>query len=213
MHFNWQEFLATIGGQAALLGIVGYLIKKLVSSRLEREADAFKADLKRNSDVEIERLKNSLQMAANEHQIRFSKLHEKRAQVLADLYKLLVKATWEAENLASPMEFAGEPDKNQKFKQAMEAISEYFRFFDQHRIYLPEELCTSLLAFAHKLRSPAIAFGVYLRIEYPNERTQEEKYRAWTAAWDSVQTEIPKLRSELEVEFRKLLGATTIQSR
>ena len=39
MHFNWQEFLATIGGQAALLGVVGYLIKKLVTSRLEREAD------------------------------------------------------------------------------------------------------------------------------------------------------------------------------
>ncbi len=116
MHFNWQEFLATIGGQAALLGIVGYLIKKLVSSRLEREADAFKTELKRNSDIEIERLKSSLQMSANEHQIRFSKLHEKRAQVLADLYKLLVKATWETENFASPMEFSGEPDKRQKFK-------------------------------------------------------------------------------------------------
>jgi hypothetical protein len=133
--------------------------------------------------------------------------------VLADLYKLLVKATWETENFASPMEFVGELDKRQKYKEAMAAITEYFRFFDQHRIYMPEELCTSLLAFAHKLRSPTIAFGVYLRIEHPNESAQDEKFKVWIAAWDSVQNDIPKLRSGLEAEFRKLLGATTIQSR
>jgi hypothetical protein len=65
--FNWQEFLATLGGQTALLAAVAYLIKTLVSSRLEKDAEAFKADLKRNSEIEIERLKNTLQMTAIEH--------------------------------------------------------------------------------------------------------------------------------------------------
>jgi hypothetical protein len=40
----------------------------------------------KNPDAEIERLKTSLQMTALEHQVRFSKLHEKRAKVIADLY-------------------------------------------------------------------------------------------------------------------------------
>ena len=85
MTFNWQEFLTTIGGQVVLLGAVGYLIKTLVSSRLERETEAYKAELKRNSDIEIERLKSSLQMASVEHQIRFTKLHEQRVEILTRL--------------------------------------------------------------------------------------------------------------------------------
>jgi hypothetical protein len=51
---------------------------------------------------------------------------------------------------------------------------------------------------------------VYLKFDYPNQRTEEEKFKAWMVAWDSVQSEIPKLRSGLEAEFRKLLGATAL---
>ena len=87
--FNWQEFLATFGGQTALLAAVAYLIKTLVSSRLEKDAEAFKADLKRNSEIEIERLKNALQMTALEHQVRFSKLHEQRVEIIGKLSVLI----------------------------------------------------------------------------------------------------------------------------
>jgi hypothetical protein len=121
-------------------------------------------------------------------------------------------AAWETESFASPIESAGEPDKKQKYQKAMNAIVEYFRFFDQHRIYMPEELCASLEAFARKLRSPTIAFGVYLKFEYPSERTTEEKFKAWNAAWDSVHNDIPQLRSAIECEFRNLLGATTARA-
>jgi hypothetical protein len=66
----------------------------------------------------------------------------------------------------------------------------------------------SLEAFAHKLRSPTVGFGVYLQLEYLNAPTQDEKWKAWTAAWESVEKDIPQLRNALEAEFRRLLGAT-----
>ncbi len=193
----WQALLVAFGGNAALLLVIAFLGRSVISNFLTKDIEKFKGDL---------------QVAAIEHEIRFSKLHEKRAEVLADLYKLLVVAAWETESFASPIEWAGEPDKKQKYQKAMNAISEYFRFFDQHRIYLPEELCASLEALALKLRSPTVAFGVYLNFEYPNERTTDEKFKAWSAAWDSVQKDIPQLRSALEAEFRKLLGATTARA-
>lgn len=77
---------------------------------------------------------------------------------------------------------------------------------------MPEEVCASLEEFALKLRSPTVAFGVYLEFEQPDPPTVLEKFSAWTAAWDSVQKDIPKLRNALEAEFRKLLGATTIRT-
>jgi len=52
----------------------------------------FKAKLKADADIEIERLKSSLQIEAAEHQVRFAKLHKKRGEIIAELYALLVEA-------------------------------------------------------------------------------------------------------------------------
>ena len=188
----WQSLLVAFGGNAALLLVLGFLGRSLMSSVLAKDIEKFKAEL---------------HVAAVEHQVRFSKLHEKRAEVLAELYNLLVAATWQATNFAFPMQWAGDPDKKTQYVTAVNAIAEYFRFFDQHRIWLPAKLCDPLEAFAKQLRTPTIHLGVYLGIEHPTEKTLKEREEAWANAWDSVEKDIPKLRAAIEAEFRELLGA------
>ncbi len=190
----WQAILVAIGGNAAILLVIAFLGRTLISNFFSKDLERFKA---------------ALQIAAIEHQVQFSKLHEKRAEVIAELYRLLVVATWEAESLASPFESAGEPNKREKYGKAMDAILDYFRFFNQHRIYVPDRLCESLQAFVEKLRLPIVDFGVYLRIEHPNETSVEGKFKAWDAAWKSVKEDIPPLRRAIEQEFRSLLGAAS----
>ena len=41
----------------------------------------------------LRRFEDRLRRAAFEHEVRFSRLHEKRAEVIADLYALLAKAS------------------------------------------------------------------------------------------------------------------------
>jgi hypothetical protein len=188
----WQSLLVAFGGNAALLLVLGFFGRSLMTSVLARDIEQFKA---------------SLQVAAVEHEVRFSKLHDKRAEVLADLYRLLVAATWQTTTFSSPMQWVGDPDKKTQYVTAMNAISEYFRFFDQHRIWLPSTLCAPLENFAKTLRTPTITLGVYLQIDEPNTNTAKERTDAWTTAWDSVQNDVPKLRIAIEAEFRSLLGA------
>ena len=147
-------------------------------------------------------------MAAVEHQVRFSKLHERRAEILARLYELLVEATWETSTFTSPMQWEGDPDKKDQYVAAMNAITKYFRFFDQNRIWLPSDICEPLEEFANALRKPTIELGIYLSIENPTDRTLEERMNVWTKAWDSVQSDIPKLRQDIEEQFRSILGAS-----
>jgi hypothetical protein len=94
MTINWQDVLITIGssvgGGGIVLGGAAWLIKTALMSKLSQETEAFKARLKADADVEIERLKSSLQKIAVEHQVRFSKLHSERAEAIAELYKRLV---------------------------------------------------------------------------------------------------------------------------
>src|SRR5215469_2732514 len=95
MTINWQEVIVTvfttIGGGAVFLGAAAYLIKTALNQRLLLDSEGFKAQLKASADTEIERLKVSLQMSALEHEVRFSKLHEKRAEVIAELYGRLME--------------------------------------------------------------------------------------------------------------------------
>ena len=189
----WQSILIAFGGNAALLLVLGFLGKAVLNNSLSKD---------------LERYKDQLTHEATEHEIKFSKLHERRFEIIAELYKLLVKASWEAESFTSPMEWAGEPNKREKYILATNAVAEYFRFFDQHRIYISRELCDQLEEFAIKIRSPIIELGVWIHIDYVADQNIEQKIKSWNSASEFIIKEAPKLRQAIEFEFRTLLGAS-----
>ena len=192
-----------------MLAVLGLLGKSILDKLIVRDTKQFEADLKAKSDVAIERLKNELQLKTIEHQVRFSRLHEKRAAVIAELYGHLVEALWEAESFLSPMEWAGEPNKKEKHITARNRLVDLYRYFDKHRIYLPSELCTALEGLVTDVRSHVIDFGVYVGFDEKtlNDQTYKEKQKAWNSGWDAIKNQIPLARQSLEDEFRSLLGA------
>jgi len=198
---TWQTILLAIGGNTALIAVLGFLGKSLLEKIIARDTKKFESDLKAKSDATIERLKNELKIKTIEHQVRYTRLHEKRAEVIAELYAHLVEGLWEAESFLSPMEWNGEPKKEEKYVTAMNKLSEVYRYFDQHRIYLPSDLCDKLHDFISNVRSHCIKFGVYL----PHEESRQ-KDEAWNKGWESIKNETPKARTALEKEFRKILG-------
>jgi hypothetical protein len=206
----WQTVLLAFGGNAALLAVLASLGKSLLDKLIVRDTKQFESDLKAKSDATIEHLKNELQIRTTEHQVRFSRLHEKRAAVIAELYGHLVEALWEAESFLSPMEWVGEPNKKDKHQKAMNKLVELYRYFDQHRIYLPPDVCASLEALVQNVRLQVIKFGVWVRYD-DHELTgdsHEKKNDAWDSGWDAIKNQVPIARKSLEDEFRALLGAT-----
>ena len=128
--------------------------------------------------------------------------------MIAELYKRLVEAFWAAQCFASPMEWAGEPTKAEKYVEATEGLRQFFIYFEINRVYLPESICTQLDRFIADVRSPVIRFGVYLRIEHPTDKTLDAKMDAWIKAAEAFEKDIPQARRALEAEFRRILGAS-----
>jgi len=204
---TWQTILLAFGGNAALLAVLG---KSLLDKLILRDTKQFENDLKAKSDAAIEHLKNEPQIRTIEHHVRFSRLHEKRASVIAEPYGHLVEALWEAESFLSPMEWAGEPNKKEKHQQAMNKLVEIYRYFDKHGIYLPHEVCASFEALIQNVRSQVIKFGVWVVRDENYEPTNDSHARkndAWDSGWDAIKNEVPIARKSLENEFRALLGA------
>lgn len=205
----WQTVLLAFGGNAALLAVLGLLGKSLLDKLILRDTKQFESDLKAKSESTIEHLKSELQLKTIEHQVRFSRLHEKRATVIAELYGYLVEALWEAESFLSPIEWVGEPSKKEKHHLAMQKLVELYRFFDKHRIYLPQEQCTALDGLIQEVRSHVICSAAYLRYDDTAlpQHALEQKQKVWDDGWNAIKNQVPAARQSLENEFRALLGA------
>jgi hypothetical protein len=203
----WKTILLAVGGQAAMLAVLAYVGKSIFERLIARDTKRFENDLKAKSDAASDRLRYKLQLQTIEHQVLFSRLHEKRASVIAELNDHLVEALWEAEDLLSPTRWTGEPDKAEKYEQARIKLAELYRYFDKHRIYLPEEMCTSLQNLIQNVRSQVIEVGV--RIKTEKHLFTREMMDTLDSSFEAFTKEAPVARKGLENEFRSLLGATT----
>src|SRR6476619_3863663 len=81
---NWQEVVTSLGGNAILLAVAGWLIKTLILNRLALDAEKFKVEVKATADTEIERLKAFLTRAA--------RVHERQIDTLTKLYRHFFEA-------------------------------------------------------------------------------------------------------------------------
>ena len=210
----WQSILLALGGNAALLLRLGWLARSLGSQLLAKDLERFKASLTSASSEASERLKHELQIVSLEHEVRFSKLHERRAEVIGFLYSLLVEVQWSGQSLVAMAEFVGEPPKQEKYIAAMNKCAEFFREFDKNRIYLPEHVCQQIEEFLRGMRTRVIQFGVYSQAnDYAPEHLIKERLDVWVKASDYFDKEVPIARQALEAELRSMLSGATKSAR
>ena len=99
----WKEILTlsfTATGISTLsFAIAGFFFKKIINNLLDKDIEKFKAQLQHQNNSALESLKASLKI----EEIRFSKLHEEQAHVIAELYALIVTVYDRAKAYFNPM--------------------------------------------------------------------------------------------------------------
>lgn len=214
----WQSVLIAMGGNAAMLAVLGVISKLLLEKLIARDTAKFASDLKVSADTAIEHLKSELQLRTIEHQVRFSRLNERRAVVIAELNGYLAEAVWAADSFFSPFESGAENEKLTKYAVTHNKFIDLFRYYDKNKIFMPASLCSSLEALVTDIRSLVAKYGAYLQVEQalPEQGTTAARLRAWQEGWKAIEERIPLARQTLENEFRSLLDGTanpSIQSR
>lgn len=204
----WQSIIFIFGGNAALLIMSGWLIRSLGAQFLTKDLEKFKGSLTAASNVTTERLKHELQIAAVEHQVTFSKLHERRATIIAEIYSLLVEAHWAFESFISEVEWAGEPSKQEKYKIGMEKATNFYQYFSKNRIYLSSSLSEQVETFFRGMRREVIGFSRYVSKDdqFLSDEIVEKKYSRWTNVVYYFDNDVPAAKAALEIEFRKIIG-------
>lgn len=209
------SILSSLTVSGALTAAMIWLAKNTISERLknsikavyDEKLETHKAQLKADSDREIEKLRASLQLLATEHQVRFAGLHAKRANTIAESYDLLVTAFNRGAEFANPVQARSE-DFNVNYLSAMAAIQDFYRYFDRNRIYLPSSLCARIVPLVDQMRGKVHGLGSYGSIDVISMEASQrgEVMAAWGETWSYFTNEFAQSREQLENEFRKLLG-------
>lgn len=72
--------------------VLGWLLRTILTHVLAKDLEVFKAKLTAEAASASENLRARFELAAKEHEARFSVLHQRRAEVIADLYGQLEHA-------------------------------------------------------------------------------------------------------------------------
>jgi hypothetical protein len=211
-----------LGGNAAFLLVVAFLGKKLVSQWLEkdlkrfqdqlatdssREIEALKSELSLTASSQLERLKGELALAASEHSIMLSRLQERRAQVIGDIYSKIAIAIRLTSSFVSPMQWVWEVSQMEKATEVRNALTAAQVTFEENRIWLTESCAKSVDILVAELRSAYNQLAVWLKHEKGlTDQAEERKTKAWMDSWEAVSSvKVPPALQALEAEMRLLL--------
>jgi hypothetical protein len=213
-----DEILIAFGGNATLLIVLGFLARSLIQTWLAKDIKKFEADLqntataqlerlkydlKSQGDASIEHLKNRLQQATIEHQVRFARLHEKRAEVIWELYASVQDAWLVSERFIRFDGYKADKEKQQEtYPQINRMFLELLSAVERNRICLPEVLCASLENAVIAVRKIVVGVECYGSAA----QTVEQKQQVLTDAMEAFDRDVPAAKKALVDEFRRILG-------
>ena len=143
-----------------------------------------------------------MQKLAFEHQFRFSKLHEKRAEVMAELYRLLVVTEKDCQRFTLDVVLSNEDQQHieELLRAAAKSADKLKSYFGVNQIYFDESLCVVLKSFVDE------SFKVAVYYYESSEKISAREKDALKNFWDKSMNEIPLIKREIENNFRMLMG-------
>ncbi len=169
----------------------------------DRELESHKAALKATSDKELEVLRSRMSIQLLEHEVRFRRLHDKVAETIAETFTRLTKTYDSVARYVSPVDLAGQPDKDGKLVILGEHYNEFSNYLSDNRLFLPRHLYKTVLEFRNKLYDVSMSFKWGLQGQ---KAGRAGDVRFWTEADTTFKEEITPLYDKIHIEFQSILG-------
>lgn len=203
---NIGQVITDIGVSGALFAAVAWLGRSIVKHFLSKDIEKYKINLQAESQKELVRLQSSLQLVELEHQVRFSQLHERKVNIISQMYSRLVKLHRAATTFVKYYQSVGEQEKKDYLQQLRDAADSHDEYFDKHRIFFREELCSKIDDFNGNLSEACSKLAFFFEEAKVIEVSEEQLWEAWNRAMESMKKEIPVIKQLLEQSFREELG-------
>ena len=192
-----QELIKYLGSAAIIMAAIAWLIKTLTTHFLRKDAEDYKQQLAR----ETESFKSQLEIAAKEHEIRFGKLHEKRAQIIEQLYLLLDETQRATSLIPLTHKLGGQGINKGLIKEISDSYPKLVRFFEQNKLYFSSNLAEQMQKIINEI-GDVEDYALLQDDEKARDHLQTLEKGLLTKSHD-----FRKAMKLIEQEFRTLLGS------
>lgn len=181
------------------VGVALYFFKKIFNNYFDKKIEIYKAELNQN---------------LLEYQIKFSKLHEVRAEIIRELYSKLVTAEIALKTFMNPIRF-GKVTEEGELKleaDAREKWQTFINFFSVNEVIFTQNTCTKIeemVQLAFKIwgqieMSKMYALNVQDNPDNPDHRMELQQKRIEIRKM--LTNNFPEVEKLLKEEFRNIIG-------
>lgn len=194
---DWLQIFVNL----VLTGILLYIFQKVIDERSEKRLEKFKTELRSSAFVQ---------------ETKFSKLHEIHLVVAAELHKKLfqLRETLTSLKLFFDPNFFVDIAAEKILNDAYEAERDLKLYFQSNRLYVPESVCARIDVICNHysvILKTLSDIMLDIRIsKLPDEsavRYLKEHNEELLKSWLVLSEQITPLLTELERDFRNLLGS------
>lgn len=206
---NLGYFIASI---SMITSVIVWLGKLIITKSFDAKAEEYKSELTK----EVEKYKNELSQVSLEHQIKFSNLHEQRAEIIKFFFSEIVKLEGlliHATAINQGPEFMTDVQRD---NDAIDHIRELINYFDLNRIFFSKSTVDkvdaifkeswAIVAQMRTVRRNASEATKYTTQNMPVPQDYVSSSDLWNKAFERVRYHFRGLKEELANEFRSLLG-------
>ena len=185
-------------GTISITGLIGYIFKTYFENYLQNRS---------------EELKLTTQFLLNQKQIKYTKLHEERGEIIKELYSKLLDYKLSIESYLMILSIGGD-ERNRKeaqFGWRDKGIS-FEKFYNLNRIFFSSNFCNLSDNLREEMKSINQQISGYLdqynifHLIQSNSKESTEYIRMIMNAQKDISLKVEPLLKELEEEFRELLG-------
>lgn len=163
--------------------------------------ERIKNSLRVDFDTKLENVKHELQINAQEHQIQFSRLHERIADGITETYRLLKKAHWAVGDYVSILETSDSPRETRR-DAVSNAMQEFNEAYYKIKLFLPKTADEKVFKIAIALREISHDFAIHCDIPERSDRDISK----WTEIFKTARDGFEPAFLALESAARDLLG-------
>jgi hypothetical protein len=213
----WPQIVQVFGVYALAVAAIAWFLRAFLSERLRRDTEralhdidmkstAAIEDLKHRAAADLEALKHQYALALERQRLLSQAVHQKRVDLLADLYGQLSQSYATALELQQTVADPLTPNVVESLERLREQYEKAAATYHQVRLFLPVEVERRLQRLLPRLLDPYTEY--VLRKESPED--QGSACRA-IQAWPS--TEVYDMLKLVGNGFRDLLGAELLGGR
>jgi hypothetical protein len=187
-----ETILAAILASGAWLILLTFLGKSLIANWLSKD---------------VEQLKGRIAAQNIEKQIVLSRINEKRAEAISQIYLGLMSYVDDAKKFVHQAEHVDEEKRDELLNSISDSANYFREIYRSNHLYLSKTTCKNIQTVFREAQIPVhqyiFALGTYVS---QGEAAKESYVKEFHSAFVSFADKIPPILEDLESQFRELLG-------